>query len=120
MEKQNSPAWFYGPNGAAKIFDNPEDVPAGWQDHPSKVGAAAVPLEKTPPTNSQPTPTTPDTETVQIDAHGWPWTAELHAASKSMTNAGLWRMKVGASRPAPKEGYPKSTAADIGAPPLDL
>jgi hypothetical protein len=28
------PAWFYGPDGDAEIFDAPEDVPEGWEDHP--------------------------------------------------------------------------------------
>ena len=31
------PTWRYGPGGAAAIFTDPNDVPAGWKDHPSKV-----------------------------------------------------------------------------------
>ena len=31
------PSWRYGPGGAAAIFERPEDVPEGWEDHPSKV-----------------------------------------------------------------------------------
>jgi hypothetical protein len=31
------PKWFYGPNDQAKVFEDAESVPAGWQDHPSKV-----------------------------------------------------------------------------------
>lgn len=31
------PAWRYGPNGEAEIFQLPDDVPAGWTD---------IPLEK--------------------------------------------------------------------------
>ena len=38
-EKPHWPGWFYGPDGAAAIFQCREDVPAGWEDHPSKVGA---------------------------------------------------------------------------------
>jgi hypothetical protein len=30
------PAWRYGPAGESQVFDRPEDVPAGWEDHPSK------------------------------------------------------------------------------------
>jgi hypothetical protein len=30
------PSWRYGPNGESAIFDNEEDVPAGWADHPSR------------------------------------------------------------------------------------
>lgn len=32
------PAWHYGPKGEAQVFDAAGDVPAGWKDHPSKVG----------------------------------------------------------------------------------
>jgi hypothetical protein len=39
-EHQAFPAWFYGPNGEAEIFQAEEDVPAGWVDHPAKVGKA--------------------------------------------------------------------------------
>lgn len=47
-----------------------------------------------------------DTDKPELDAHGHPWSAELHAASKSKTRAGLWRMAVGKSRPAPAKGFP--------------
>lgn len=43
-----------------------------------------------------------------VDADGWPWSADLHASTKSMTSAGLWRMKVGVTRPDPKPGFPKT------------
>ena len=33
------PSWRYGPGGQAAIFECAEDVPKGWEDHPSKVGA---------------------------------------------------------------------------------
>lgn len=36
------PSWRYGPSGEAKIFQKPEDVPAGWQDTPQP----ATPQEK--------------------------------------------------------------------------
>lgn len=39
--KKSWPAWRYGPNGQSQIFDNEDDVPPGWEDHPSKVGDAA-------------------------------------------------------------------------------
>lgn len=32
------PAWFYGPNGEAEIFNRPAEVPEGWHDSPAKVG----------------------------------------------------------------------------------
>lgn len=53
----------------------------------------------------------------EVDAHGHPWSAEMHAATKGTTKEGLWRMKVGVSRPAPMPGFPKTDAAPTaGAP----
>lgn len=48
---------------------------------------------------------------VETDAHGHPWSAELHASTKGKTKDGLWRMKVGVSRPAPLPGFPADNAA---------
>lgn len=96
------PAWFYGPNGAAEIFTRESDVPAGWQDHPSKIG-------KTGKTDliPAPAPTPSAAQNVEeIDAHGHAWNENLHAATRSKTKEGLWRMKVGVTRPAPLPGYP--------------
>lgn len=45
----------------------------------------------------------------EIDAHGWPWSADLHASTKGKTKDGLWRMKVGVTRPEPKPGFPLPT-----------
>lgn len=115
MEKdKNWPAWRYGPGGKSAVFESEKDVPAGWQDHPTKVGEKAATSAKTPAPTPTPTPTpapaaTPpsgDGAPVELDTAGWPWTAELHASSKSKTKDGLWRMKVGVSRPDPKPGYP--------------
>jgi hypothetical protein len=92
MEEDNTvPAWFYGPNGQAKIFDDLKDVPAGWQDHPSKVGAAKG--------EKQEKPAVDQISTVEIDADGHTFDPALHTGTK--TKAGLWRMKVGVTRPAP-------------------
>lgn len=41
MDKTSWPAWYYGPNNQAEIFQNADEVPEGWADHPSKVGGAA-------------------------------------------------------------------------------
>lgn len=66
-----------------------------------------------PPVGQQPAPATTDTNAgnagdqgVELDAHGHPYNADLHAATKSKTKEGLWRMKVGVSRPKPAPGYP--------------
>lgn len=53
----------------------------------------------------------------EIDAHGHPWSPDLHASTKGKTKDGLWRMKVGVSRPDPLPGFPKdsgATGGDIG------
>lgn len=53
----------------------------------------------------------------EVDAHGWPWSADMHASTKGKTKEGLWRMKVGVSRPDPKPGFPiDSGAANTGTP----
>lgn len=39
MDPVKWPAWRYGPNGAAAIFQQEAEVPAGWADHPAKVKA---------------------------------------------------------------------------------
>jgi len=44
----------------------------------------------------------------EIDADGWPWSADMHASTKGKTKDGLWRMKVGVTRPDPKPGFPVS------------
>jgi hypothetical protein len=118
-KQQNWPAWFYGPNGASQVFENEKDVPSGWADHPSKVKGADKPAA----TTTTPAPKPPVTPAPQagtatsgkldvdpnadVDADGRPWSPELHSATKTKTQAGLWRMKVGASRPEPKPGFPK-------------
>ena len=43
---------------------------------------------------------------VTVDAHGHPWSVDLHASTKGTTKDGLWRMKVGVSRPDPMPGFP--------------
>ena len=56
----------------------------------------------------------------EIDAHGHPWSADLHASTKGKTKDGLWRMKVGVSRPDPLPGFPKDSgaaSADTGTSP---
>jgi hypothetical protein len=58
------------------------------------------------PEASEPYETDEDQE---VDAHGWPWSAELHASTKGQTKDGLWRMKVGVTRPDPKPGFPVTT-----------
>lgn len=42
-EKVSWPAWYYGPNDQAEIFESAADVPADWVDHPAKVGETPAP-----------------------------------------------------------------------------
>lgn len=46
----------------------------------------------------------------EVDAHGWPWASDMHASTRTMTKEGLWRMKVGVTRPDPKPGFPIADA----------
>lgn len=55
------------------------------------------------------TPAPVDTGSPEVDAHGHAWSELLHAATKGTTKDGLWRMKVGVTRPAPMPGFPKDT-----------
>ncbi len=97
--KDSWPAWYYGPNGVSAVFNTAGEVPKGWEDHPSKVGnsAAQAPAAQAPAASAE-----------QIDAHGHPWSANLHASTKTLTKDGLWRMKVGVKRPDPLPGFPKA------------
>lgn len=49
-------------------------------------------------------------ESGELDAAGWPWSPDMHASTRGKTKEGLWRMKIGVSRPDPKPGFPKETA----------
>jgi hypothetical protein len=115
-DDKNWPAWYSDPKtGKSAIFECAEDVPNGWttgaegrsaKDSPKPVlkaaeggGSNETKAEK------QPIP-------ADLDAHGHAYDPALHAATQSKTKDGLWRMKVGVSRPDPAPGFPK--------PPLDL
>jgi hypothetical protein len=71
------------------------------------VAPFAAPVE--PSTASTTTSSEPAGDSDEVDAHGWPWSPDLHASTKGTTKDGLWRMKVGVSRPEPKAGFPKTT-----------
>lgn len=48
----------------------------------------------------------PAADKAELDSDGHPFDPALHAATKSKTKDGKWRMKVGVKRPAPAAGYP--------------
>lgn len=92
---------------------------------------AATPASESPASDGTGAIATTDASPsdVEVDAHGWPWSEELHASTKGTTKDGLWRMKVGVSRPDPKPGFPKpdgtgtkdaGTASDASAPVTDV
>lgn len=86
----------------------PQPEPNTTTEKPSSDSApAAAPAAEAAPAGDDDT----------VDAHGWPWSADLHAATKGQTKDGLWRMKVGVSRPDPKPGFPKTDAAPTAASP---
>lgn len=53
----------------------------------------------------------PAADSGEVDAGGWPWSADLHASTKGKTKDGYWRMKVGVTRPSDKPGFSPSNAA---------
>lgn len=121
MSKLTWPAWFNSPDGkTSAIFETAEDVPSGWTSGAEKLTAGEKPAKEPAaakaPAAKDPAPTPPAKEPAaaapangakaELDAHGHPWSADLHASSKSKTTQGLWRMKVGVARPEPAPGYP--------------
>jgi hypothetical protein len=45
MEEQTWPSVRYGPDGAHAVFNSPDEVPKGWEDHPSKVKPPKDPFD---------------------------------------------------------------------------
>lgn len=85
------PAWFNNADGTkSAIFEAPGDVPKGWTSGAEKIAAGDAPEPEKTETSDE------------LDAEGHAWDPELHVANKKKTQAGLWRMKPGVSRPAPK------------------
>ncbi len=86
--------------------------------------AAPAPTPSPMPTTNTEAPATPTASPAasepaaddgEVDAHGWPWSADMHASTKGKTKEGLWRMKVGVSRPDPKPGFPvEGSTPDTG------
>ena len=92
------PSWRYGPQGEAQVFASAGEVPAGWKEHPSHFDKP----EKAASTKAV-APAKAPGDAADVDAAGWEFDPALHASTKTKTSAGLWRMKVGVSRPAAKK-----------------
>lgn len=107
--ERNWPAWYFGPDGESKIFTSIDDVPEGWLDHPSKhESGEGIDADKLGATGSDGEPVVSTNEEGEhIDASGWAWDAGRNVTSKAQTRDGLWLLKPGQSRPAPKPGFPK-------------
>lgn len=87
--------------------DRPETVSVRGSTAEQATNRDYVPADECEPDeNEAPSETSSD----EVDAHGWPWSPELHASTKGTTKDGLWRMKVGVTRPDPKPGFPKTDA----------
>lgn len=107
MDKLTWPAWFNGPNGQTAIFEAPEDVPNGWTSGAEKLSVKGASKPSPAPKEPAKEPAKAPAADGEVDASGAPFDPALHAATKSKTKAGLWRLKVGVKRPEAK-------------PPLDL
>ena len=91
-----------GAGTAVASEDTPQNSAASaTQENPSLVGNGSTATTDVSLSDSDPN---------EVDAHGWPWSPELHASTKGTTKDGLWRMKVGVTRPDPKPGFPKTDA----------
>lgn len=89
---------------------------SGGGETPVQESQASVGSGQTATNTASPSEVPPGAE--GVDAHGWPWSADMHASTGNKTKDGLWRMKVGVSRPDPKPGYPLdqgNSAAQTGA-----
>lgn len=75
----------------------------------SLTATTGSPVSRTPATSTDETAEEASGE-VELDAHGHPWSAELHAGTKGKTKEDLWRMKPGVNRPDPLPGYPLDDA----------
>jgi len=87
-------------------------LPAPGKSEPVKQAPiAAAPVAAVEQSDSVAEASPAATDDGTVDAHGHPWSADMHASTKTMTKEGLWRMKVGVTRPEPLPGFPKSDSA---------
>lgn len=88
-------------NGTESDVASPDTGQSSGNTGGSQENVVSAGTGETAPTNAS-----PSDGNVEIDAHGHPWSADMHAATKGKTKDGLWRMKVGVKRPDPAPGYP--------------
>lgn len=85
----------------------PASAPTGNVAAPIAAEASASAAEASPAVGN-------DEASGEVDAHGHPWSEDLHASTKGKTKDGLWRLKPGASRPDPLPGFPKDAPEGNG------
>lgn len=97
-EYQAWPSYATGPNGERQVFNSEAEVPAGWSHHGETKKGKASPATPAPAPTSESKPADAEGKPVgEKDAAGTLFDPDRHTGSK--TQAGLWRMKVGVSRP---------------------
>lgn len=96
MPDTEFPKWFYGPKGAAEVFESAEEVPEGWVEHPSKLDGA--PQDPAPIQTPQ-APAGASVDVFELDDSGTPWDASRNTPDKGKTQSGLWQLRPGQSRP---------------------
>jgi hypothetical protein len=93
--------------GVALLAASPTKNDVSKAERPAPIGAEPAAVDEQPERSADAGASQAVTdENVEIDAHGHPWSADLHASTKGKTKDGLWRMKVGVTRPAPLPGFP--------------
>lgn len=114
-----------GPTPGNQRVVLPTDNAVALQDT-AQNSAPSANTENSEQVGSGPTATnvaSPSDGDVEIDAHGHPWNEAMHASTRGKTKDGLWRMKVGVSRPDPLPGFPKDSdgaSAGTGTSPATL
>lgn len=97
--------------GAGNVSRSVQAEDNAQRDTAESLGAASSTASSEPIGNGSTATSNASPSDVEIDAHGHPWSADLHASTKGKTKDGLWRMKVGVVRPAPLPGFPVDNAA---------
>lgn len=115
---QDYPFLSVGPKGDELVVESEGDVPAGYTLPNGSTKGGKAKATETPTTNAvagnsdgqavNSSEGAQSSDLSETDAAGVVWDPTLHAATKTKTQAGLWRMKVGVKRPegqdVPKAG----------------
>lgn len=98
---------------AALTADGPKAIAAAPRGTaPSSASTSTLASPEPAGTGETATTAASPSDDAELDAHGHPWSEDLHASTKGKTKEGLWRMRRNAERPAPMPGYPNDD--DLG------